>query len=383
MRMNRRSFACSLATGVGGLALGGFAGAQAGDLALSLDALARQKGLRFGSTLGSLGRASRFHDVAYRELTARECSVLVAENETKWPQIRPDPSQPYDFSAADEMFDWAKSKNMALRGHTLLWMEAKWLPQWVNQFDFGARPEAAAERLLSEHVATTCGHFGDAIESWDVVNEAINHKTGELHQNVFSRAFGESGSVDQIELAFRLAREHAPKAQLVYNDFMSWGAGSAKHRAAVLKLLAELKRRGAPVQALGVQAHIGIWNGEGGQTQAAAALEWRRFLDEVMALDLDLLITEFDVNDKGLPADLGLRDAGVAAVARDWLDLTLAAPRLYRFLCWGLGDRYSWLQDLEARPDKLAKRPLPYDEQLRPKALRTAIADALIAMSAR
>lgn len=51
-----------------------------------LDALARAKGLRFGSTLGVGGtprRASGFNDPAYRALTARECSVLVLENEAK------------------------------------------------------------------------------------------------------------------------------------------------------------------------------------------------------------------------------------------------------------------------------------------------------------
>ncbi len=104
MTLTRRSFspslaqslaqplAQSLAAGAGGLALGGCATPPAGEP--SLDALARAKGLRFGSTLGvssGSGRASRFHDEAYRELMARECSVLVAENETKWPQLCPKP----------------------------------------------------------------------------------------------------------------------------------------------------------------------------------------------------------------------------------------------------------------------------------------------------
>lgn len=375
MSLSRRAFSCSLAAG--GLALGGCASLPGG--APSLDTLARAKGMRFGSTLGSVGRASRFHDVAYRDLTGRECSVFVCENETKWQQLRGDPRRPYDFGPADEMFAWAMSLGMALRGHTLLWMEPKWLPRWVNEHDFGARPRAEAERLLTEHVRTTCTHFGRDIESWDVVNEAIEPKTGELRQNAFS---GPLGGVEQIELAFRLAREHAPHAQLVYNDFMDWGAGNAKHRAGVLKLLAELKRRGAPVQALGVQAHIGVWAWPRPPV-AEEAREWRRFLDEVMGMGLDLLITEFDVNDKALPSDIAQRDAGVAAVARDWLDVTLAAPRLNRFLCWGLGDRYTWLQDFEPRPDKLPKRALPYDEQLNPKPLRAAIADALRAMPAR
>ena len=378
MPLTRRSFTQALAVGAGSLALGGCATAPLGEP--TLDQLARAKGLRFGSTLGSLGRASRFHDLPYRELTARECSVLVAENETKWQQLRPDPTKPYDFAPADEMFTWAKGQGMALRGHTLLWLDSKWLPAWVNALNYGAQDGDAARRVLTEHIRTTCGHFGNSIESWDVVNEAITPETGEMRRNVFSAPLG---GVEQIDFAFRLAREHAPKARLVYNDFMNWGAGSARHRAGVLKLLAELKRRGTPVQALGLQAHIGFWDKPGAPRAAGDANDWRSFLDEVMAMDLDLLITEFDVNDKGLPSDIAQRDAGVAAEARDWLDVTLAAPRLHRFLCWGLSDRHSWLQDFDPRADGMPKRVLPYDADLRPKPLRAAIADALRAMPAR
>ena len=123
MPMTRRSFTQSLAASA---ALAGCA--TPGDGAVSIDAVARTKGLRFGSTLGILasgGRPSRFHDEAYRKLTARECSVFVAENETKWAQLCPDLGQPYCFEPADEMFRWARSQGMALRGHTLLWMPAK------------------------------------------------------------------------------------------------------------------------------------------------------------------------------------------------------------------------------------------------------------------
>ena len=385
MSLSRRSATQALALGAASAALGGCATTPAGEP--TLDQLARAKGLRFGSTLGSIGRSSRFHDLAYRDLTGRECSVLVAENETKWQALRPDPTKPYNFAPADEMFAWAKGRGMALRGHTLLWLEPKWLPGWVNALNYGAGDGEAARRVLTEHIRTTCGHFGNSLESWDVVNEAISPETGELHSNVFSAPFGggSAGGVAQIDFAFRLAREHAPTAQLVYNDYMSWGHGSAKHRAGVLKLLTDLKRRGTPVQALGVQAHIGNWvkPGDPVDVPAQRAAEWRRFLDDVMALDLDILITEFDVNDRGMPADIAQRDAAVAAYAREWLDVTLAVPRLRRFLCWGLADKHSWLQGFDPREDKLPKRGLPYDDQLNAKPLRAAIAAALRAMPAR
>ena len=396
--LTRRRFQHLLAGGAATWAAGAATGARSTTEALtaasplpsplpqplpSLDSLARAKGLRFGTALGVLPsgarRTSRFQDLAYRDLVAHECSVLVAENETKWPQLRPDPAQPYDFGPADEMFAWGKARGMALRGHTLVWVEPKWLPPWLEAVDFGARPAQAMEKLLAEHVATVCGHFGRDIESWDVVNEAIDPASGAIRANRFTQTLG---AVPHLARMFELAAEHAPHAELVYNDFMSWGADNAHHRAGVLRLLADLKARGAPVRALGVQAHIGVWQLPPGPGAAAIA-EWRRFLDEVAGMGLNILVTEFDVNDQALPGDVAVRDAGVASLARDWLDVTLAQPRLNRLLCWGLADHHSWLQDFAPRGDGVAKRVLPYDEALRAKPLREAIAGALRAMPAR
>ncbi|MBW8844514.1 MAG: hypothetical protein JF607_06030 [Burkholderiales bacterium] len=100
MGPTRRTLTQALAVGAGGLGLGGSATTAPAEA--TLDQLERAKGLRFGSTLGSLGRISRFHDLPYRALTARECNVLVAENETRWQQLRPDPTLPYDCGSAEK-----------------------------------------------------------------------------------------------------------------------------------------------------------------------------------------------------------------------------------------------------------------------------------------
>lgn len=343
-----------------------------------LKEIARRKGLRFGTAVG--GGRKQFGDPAYRALVERECSVIVAENEMKWQALAPrrDAS---DFGPADAMLAWARDKGLAMRGHNLFWQAEKWLPAWVAQEDFGPQPAQGAERLMRRHVRTVCEHFGSAVMSWDVVNEAVDPADGKLRQNVLTRALGETA---QIDLAFRLAHEFAPQGQLVYNDYMRGDAGSAKHRAGVLALLAEFRKRGTPVHALGLQSHIGSWD-ESKDGGKADLLAWRRFLDEVTGMGYDLLITEFDVNDRRLPADVAQRDAGVAAAARDYLDLTLSYPGLRDFLLWGMADHISWLQTWHEAPrkDGLAMRPCPYDAELRAKPLRQAIAAALRTMPAR
>ncbi len=341
-----------------------------------LKALGAAKGLRVGNAIGM----PTFADPRYRALMLRECDTMVTENECKWQIVAPS-SPDMDFRDSDRLLAWGAQAGLMRRGHCLVWQPTKWLPKWVVDHDFGTRPALEAERLLMERIVGACRHYGEQIYSWDVVNEAVDPPTGEYRVNVLTQAMG---AVDQLDLCFRLARESAPHAQLVYNDFMHWDAGSAKHRAGVLELLAALKSRGTPVDALGLQSHISA-PAASAPSGDAEHLEWRKFLDEVSALGLQLLITEFDVNDRNLAADIATRDAGVAAVTRDYLDLTFSYPGLGDFLFWGLVDRESWLQKWPglARHDKSEMRPAPFDDRYQPKPLREAVAAAIRAMPPR
>jgi endo-1,4-beta-xylanase len=250
----------------------------------------------------------------------------------------------------------------------------------VAKYDFGSNPRAEAERMLREHINTVCGRYKGRIFAYDVINETINPKTGELEDTVFTKYLGP----DVVDIAFHTAREAAPHAQLVYNDYMSWSPGNEKHRAAVLKLLERMRKNNVPIDALGIQSHISTADVDPvKQLAAVQSKEWRNFLDEVVGMGLDLVITEFDVNDKELPADITIRDRAVADFGRAYFDLMLSYPRLRYVMAWGLVDKYSWLQNTSARPDGLPKRPCPYDDNYKPKLLRNAMAEAFRSAPAR
>ncbi len=361
------------------------ASAAAGQQPEALKDIAKRKGMRFGNAMGMLTdeeRKQRFYNPAYRALMARECNMIVPENEMKWQALQKEPG-PHDFKAVDEMFTWAKKEGMLMRGHTLLWQSPRWLPAWVNQLDFASQPAGAPEALLRKHIQAVCSHFGKDVFSYDVINEAVDPKDGKLIQNVFSARMG---ALEQIDQAFRLAHEYAPGAQLVYNDYMGPSVNNARHRAGVLKLLADLKARGTPVHALGLQSHIGAddaMSGAGNGKLAERA--WRSFLDEASGMGLDLLITEFDVNDRALPADIAKRDAAAAALARDYLDVTLSYTNCRDLLLWGMADHVNWLQEWKdaKRADGLPQRPTPYDDKLRAKPMREVIAKAMRDMPSR
>jgi endo-1,4-beta-xylanase len=341
--------------------------------AASLNALARTKGMRFGSAVSD-GASGSINDPNYAALLAAECGLLVPENELKWRAIRPD-SERFDFSRFDRILDYAQAHGMAMRGHNLLWQRPKWMPPWAESHDFGVRPAMEAERLLQTHITTVCRRYLGRIKSYDVVNEAVLPENGELAQTALSRAIG--GTQTLLDLAFHAARAAAPDAQLVYNDYMSWESVNAAHRDGVLRLLEGFRREEVPVDALGVQSHITIQD-------KPEEKSWRRFMDDVQGMGYDVLITEFDVNDQRLVADIQKRDRAVAQYARNYLDLMFAYPRLKDVLVWGMCDGASWLQHFNPlRGDGLPKRPCPYDSNFHPKPLRGAIAAALEAASAR
>ncbi|HEV7137254.1 MAG TPA: endo-1,4-beta-xylanase [Steroidobacteraceae bacterium] len=155
---------------------------------------------------------------------------------------------------------------------------------------------------------------------------------------------------------------------------MSWDSSSEVHRNGVLRFLEGLRKRKVPVDALGLQSHIGANDGRIYSTPQEAA--WRRFLDEVTGMGYQLLITELDVNDGGLPIDPTRRDRMIADLARRYLDITLSYPQLKYVLTWGLVDKDSWLEHLTPRADGTPRRPLPFDSDYRPKPPYFAMAAA-------
>src|SRR5947209_1484418 len=270
---------------------------------ISLDKLAQTSGRRFGSAVAWTPPgtdAGSFTNPRYAALLERECSLLVPENQLKWQWVRRS-SGTFDFRAFDAIADYAASHGFKLRGHTLFWTPTKWYPKWLAETRFASAAEA--EKLLTEHVRTVCRRYGTRIYSYDVVNEAIEPETGAIRDTNVTRALGGERFLD---LMYHTARDEAPHAQLVYNDYMSWERNPVDetHMRGVLKLLEGFRKRGTPVDALGVQSHIRLLKDVSvAQMVREAEGPWRRFIDEVVGMGYKLLITEFDVNDHGAPTD--------------------------------------------------------------------------------
>jgi endo-1,4-beta-xylanase len=329
---------------------------------LSLQARAATKGLLYGAA-ASYEPLSRDPNLAKAHI--QECGILVPENALKLSSLRPTLDS-FDYQQADWLANFAHTHQQLFRGHTLVWNQA--LPDWFDQ----TVTAKTAEQFMVNHITTVMQHYAGQMHSWDVVNEAVavpdTSRSDGLHPYPWLNLLGK----DYIDLAFRTAAVADPDALLVYNDrWLDYDTPrDNSQRQAVLNLLAHLKSRGSPVQALGIQAHLNA-----SETHFDAQ-RLRDFLADVAALGLKILITELDVEDKDLPADIPSRDSIVADAYAQYLSVVLDEPAVIAVLTWGLSDRYSWLAKYAARADALPVRPLPLDADYQPKPAWKAIANA-------
>jgi endo-1,4-beta-xylanase len=336
----------------------------------SLAAHASAKGLIYAAAITPGANVlSTYPDLAAGYAT--ECGLVGSGNDFKWTTIHPASSR-YNFAPGDAIAAFASANGQLLRGHTLVWHNE--VPAWVP----ASITQENGVQILTSHIQTVVGHYAGQMHSWDAVNEAVNPGDGRpdgLRDTVWLRNLGP----DYIDTAFRTAASADPQALLTYNDYGLEYAetSSSNKRAAVLALLKGMLARGVPVQALGVQSHLRA------SFSSADAASLVSYLNSVAGLGLKIFVTELDVDDKSLPADIGQRDAAVAASYQNYLTAVLSVPAVTLVMTWGLSDRTSWLLQFSPRPDGLPNRPLPLDANLARKPAWSAIAQALDGASGR
>ena len=295
-------------------------------------------------------------DMAYRAAVIANCQLIVPEGELKWPQLRPARGE-YRFEKADSLIDFARQNKIEVRGHTLAWYAG--MPEWTAAID----SRAEAERELVDHIETVVSRYRGAIPSWDVVNEPLvdwPEDATSLRPSIWTKLLGP----DYLPIALRATAAVDPDTQLVINEYdvEFEGPRFAARRKALLQLLRSLRDRNVPLHGVGLQAHLFA-------DRAIDRDGLQEFLAEIVALKLDVLITELDVIDFELPAKVSERDALVAGMAGQFLKSVCEVVRPRAILTWGISDRYTWVPMYFKRPDGMPNRPLPFDADLKRKPL--------------
>lgn len=323
-------------------------------------------GARNGFLFGSAASAAIDSDPLYRDLYVTQTRLIATDVALKIGAIAPQPG-PKHFESADRLLAFCNQHRIAMRGHCLVWNE--WNPDWVKNMTKAER-QAYFDSYIEEVVARYIGK----LQSWDVVNEPFwpgHNAPGGFRIGPWYDAFGP----DYIRRAFQRAAQVDPHTKLVLNEAQTErdDALGLAVRAGLLKLVADLKQSGVKLDAVGLQGHL--------QPQYPHDPgRFNEFLHKLADLGVDIYITEFDVCDDAFPDDIAARDAAVARTAQQFLEPTLRHPAVKALVAWELADNHSFYRSMAKSKNPLSTRlprPLPYDDQYKPKPLWAAIASAL------
>ena len=339
--------------------------------------LAQRAGVRFGSA--AMVRDLR-NDSQYGPVLAREFNSVTPFVEMKWGTIHPEPRR-FDFSQADALVAFAQAHDMRVRGHALVYGQVVDPPN--PEYLSRTTEPGALRALMAEHIQTVAGRYAGRVSAWDVVNEPLvpfgDPSQGDgLAPHVFSRTLGPG----YIAEALRLAHQAAPAAQLFLNEFGVLAPGPKQER--YFRLVQELRAAGAPLDAVGFQAHVVPLAGGPTLTRVQVEATLRRFA----ALGVAVEITELNVFTRRLGHLLtfGLtydETAELQRQAETYAEMTracLAVPACQGVTLWTFTDRYpTTIESLTHLEDI----PLIFDNDYRPKPAAFALRGVLTKAAAR
>jgi endo-1,4-beta-xylanase len=317
--------------------------------AAPLRELAAARNFWIGTAIGSPFPS----DARYTTLLGREFNVLVADNDMKFSYLQPTRGG-YRFQRADEMVAFAESKQMRVRGHTLVWHSAYQLPGWLTTGNW-TREQLIG--ILEDHISTVVGRYKGRIYAWDVVNEAFDEQGRMRAESFWYQRLGR----EYIEIAFRAAHAADPGAVLFYNDYnLEWRHAKSDSAYA---LVADFKARGVPIHGVGFQGHMLL----DFPSRDALSAEMQRFA----GLGMKLEITELDIRMQ-LPATPD-KLATQATRYREVVNVCLQSSACDTVVVWGVHDGDSWVPS--AFPGQGAA--LLFDATMAPKPAYWAVHELL------
>ncbi len=246
----------------------------------------------------------------YRAILLRDFNCVALENQLKWVD-----TNDQMFPTAERMLTWCDAHSLPVRGHNLFWPSYHWMPDAVKDL----RGEALKTAVF-DHVRDYVGRTRGRVYVWDVINEAVvNHEATDSM----------GGDKTRAEV-YKLAHATDPNVLLAFNEYdlaNAHAGGNDAHRAAVFAVTRQMLANGAPITALGDQAHmsepltpgaklISVWN-------------------EMAQFNLPIEITEYDFathNDK-LQAEY----------FDEFLTAAYSHPAITSFLMWGFWEGAHWL----------------------------------------
>lgn len=299
-------------------------------------------------------------------LVQKQFNAITSENIMKSMLIHPEEDL-FNFDMADKYVAFGEKNNMFILGHTLIWHSQ--LSEWIGKI----KDSTTLSNVVTNHINTIVGRYKDRINSWDVVNEALN-EDGSLRQSIFLNTLGE----DYITQAFDLTSKADPNAALYYNDY---NLCAPKKRNGAIKLIKKVQENGTKIDGIGIQAHWNL-NGPSLEEIEKSIIEYSKLGIKVAFTELDITVlpnpwdlkgAEISQNFEGSPYmnpyPESLPDSVQNTLAKRYEDVFKLflkhQDKISRVTFWGVHDGQSWLNGWPIK-DR-TNYPLIFDRKYEPK----------------
>ena len=311
------------------------------------------------------------------ELIKTEFNSITPENIMKSEVIHPEQNR-YDFTLADKFVEYGQKNKMYIAGHTLVWHSQ--LSKFAQKID-----NADSLRVfMKNHINTIVGRYAGKINSWDVVNEALNDD-GTMRKSIFFEKLGDS----YIKEAFDLAAKADPKAALYYNDY---NIEQPAKRAGAIALIKKLKESGTKIDGVGIQGHWSL-SGASAKEIEDAIVDFSKLGVKVAFTELDITVlpnpwelkgadvkqnfSDYEGNFKMNPYPKTLPDSVQNLLAKRYVDifkvLIKHKDKISRVTFWGVNDGHSWLNGWPIKGR--TNYPLLFDRDYKAKTAYNSIID--------
>jgi endo-1,4-beta-xylanase len=252
---------------------------------------------------------------------------ITPENEGKWGSVEGVRNQ-MNWAGLDRVHDYAVKHKIPFKEHNFVWGSQQ--PNWIAGLS-----QADQKAEVEEWIRLFCERYPDT-QLIDVVNEPPPHTTPP-----YAAALGGAGAsgYDWIVQAFRWAHQYCPNSILILNDYNIIEYGNDNGH--IIDIVNRIKAAGAPIDAIGAQAHA-AYSMPTGTVQG--------FLDNLASsTGLPVYISEYDIN---LADDNQQKNVMQSQFTMFWNDANVKGITL-----WGYVEGQTWLPNTGLLTSAGVERP--------------------------
>jgi len=279
----------------------------------------------------------------------KEFNTISPENVMKWMFVQPKPNEFY-FDHTDKYVQFGLDNNMHIVGHALIWHSQ------IANFMNSIKDSTKMIQHVTNHISTLVNRYKGKIDTWDVVNEALNGD-GTLRESIFLKVLGEN----YLETVYKMAEKYDSNADLSYNDY---NLCKPKKREGAVKLIKSLQKNGAKINSVGIQAHWQLTSPTLEEIETSI-LAFSELGVKVMFTELDISVLpnpwelsgaevtqnfkKFEGDKKMNPFPENLPDSVKEKLAKRYENIfklfVKHKDKISRVTFWGVTDKFSWLND--------------------------------------